>query len=144
MYYMGLCTCIQFAQFSHDDCENMCTWSYYHNQIGRMTHLPLFRVRSWNNGIRCMSLNILIFIHNRHWVWVQYIYRQLEILMKYTWICVKERCHLTTIHVLCILTFKAYSLTVSYISHKIDTTIIITITLNGRNRKTYCHALAAG
>ena len=33
---------------------------YYHHPIGSMTHLPLFRVRSWNNGIRCMSLCILI------------------------------------------------------------------------------------
>ena len=32
--------------------------SYYHNQIGRMTHLPLFRVRSWNNSIRWMSFYI--------------------------------------------------------------------------------------
>ena len=29
--------------------------SYYHNQIGNMNHQPLFRVRSWNNGMRCLS-----------------------------------------------------------------------------------------
>ena len=34
--------CIQINHFSYDDCENMCTLSYYHNQIGSMTHLPLF------------------------------------------------------------------------------------------------------
>ena len=30
------------------------------NQIGSMNYNPLFRVRSWNNGIRCMSFYILI------------------------------------------------------------------------------------
>ena len=30
-----------------------------HHQIGSMNYSPLFRVRSWNNGIRCMSLYIL-------------------------------------------------------------------------------------
>ena len=34
--------------------------SYYHHQIGSMNYYPLFRVRSWNNGIRCMSLYILL------------------------------------------------------------------------------------
>ena len=29
---------------------------HYHQQIRSMTHLPLFRVRSWNNGICYMSL----------------------------------------------------------------------------------------
>ena len=28
--------------------------------IGSMNYYPLFRVRSWNNGMRCMSLYILI------------------------------------------------------------------------------------
>ena len=36
------------------------TLSYCHDQIGSMTHLPLFRVRSWNNDIRCMFFYILI------------------------------------------------------------------------------------
>ena len=48
--------CIQLTHFYFDDCENTCTWSYYHHQIGSMTHLPLFRVRSWQNGMSCMSL----------------------------------------------------------------------------------------
>ena len=34
--------------------------SYYHHQIGNMNYCPLFRVRSWNNGMRCMSLYILM------------------------------------------------------------------------------------
>ena len=32
--------------------------SYYHHQIGSMNYYPLFRVRSWNNGVRCMSFYI--------------------------------------------------------------------------------------
>ena len=44
--------CIQLTHFSFDDCKNTCTLSHYHHhQIGRMTHLPLFRVRSWSNGM---------------------------------------------------------------------------------------------
>ena len=34
--------------------------SYYHHQIGSMNYYPLFRVSSWNNGMRCMSLYILM------------------------------------------------------------------------------------
>ena len=52
--------CIQLTHFSYDDCENICTRSYYHHRIGSMTHLPLFRVRSWKNGMRCMSFYIFI------------------------------------------------------------------------------------
>ena len=33
--------------------------SYYHHQIGGVNYYPLFRVRSWNNGMRCMSFYIL-------------------------------------------------------------------------------------
>ena len=47
---------IQLAHLSYDDYENMCTLSYYHNGIGSRIHLPLFRVKSWSNGIRCMFL----------------------------------------------------------------------------------------
>ena len=35
------------------------TLSYYHHQIGSMIHLSLYRVRSWNNGMCCMSFYIL-------------------------------------------------------------------------------------
>ena len=35
-------------------------FSYYHHQIGSMMPLPLFSVRSWNNGMRCMYFYILI------------------------------------------------------------------------------------
>ena len=33
---------------------------HHHHQIRSMAHLPLFKVRSWNNGMRCMSLYFLI------------------------------------------------------------------------------------
>ena len=40
---------------------------FYHHQIGSMNHYPLFRVRSSNNGMRCMSFCILIEGgHNSH------------------------------------------------------------------------------
>ena len=51
--------CFQFTHFSCDDWENIHTLSHYHHQIGSMYYYPLFRVRSWNNGARCMSFYIL-------------------------------------------------------------------------------------
>ena len=53
--------CTQLMHFFYDDCENMCTISYYHYQIGSMTYLPLFRVRSSNNSMCCMIFCIHIF-----------------------------------------------------------------------------------
>ena len=44
------------TNFPCDDWENVYTLSYYHHQIASMNHYPLLRVRSRNNGIRCMSL----------------------------------------------------------------------------------------
>ena len=52
--------CIQHTNFSDDECENMCTLSYNHQQIVSITHLPLFRIRSWKNWLCHMSL---IFLH---------------------------------------------------------------------------------
>ena len=52
--------CFQFTNFSCDDWENIYTLSYYHHQIGSMNYYPLFRVRSGNNGVCCMSFYILI------------------------------------------------------------------------------------
>ena len=52
--YMGLCIFrlpISLVMF-----KRIYTLSYYHHQIGSMKYFPLFRVRSWNNGLRCMSL----------------------------------------------------------------------------------------
>ena len=51
--------CIQLTHLSYDDCENTRSLSCCHHQVGSMTHSPLFRVRSWNIGMRRMSLNIL-------------------------------------------------------------------------------------
>ena len=49
-------------QFTHFPCnwENIYTLSYYHHQIVSTNHYPLFRIRSWNNGVRCMSFCIRI------------------------------------------------------------------------------------
>ena len=47
--------CFQFTHFPCDDWESI-TLSYHHHQIRSMNYYPLFRVRSWNNGICCMSL----------------------------------------------------------------------------------------
>ena len=58
VHNMGLC---EFSlPISLVMTERIYTWSYYHHQIGSMNYYPLFRVRSWNNGMRCMSLYILI------------------------------------------------------------------------------------
>ena len=55
-----------------DDWENIYTLSYYHHQIGSMNYYPLFRVRSWNNGMRCMSFYILTMRVNRMvWQWAE-------------------------------------------------------------------------
>ena len=51
--------CIQLTNQSYDDCKNTCTLSYYH-QIGSITHLPLFIVRSWSNGMPCISFYVLM------------------------------------------------------------------------------------
>ena len=48
--------CVFSLPFPFDDWENTYTLSYHHHQIGSMNYYPLFRVRSWNNGLRCMSL----------------------------------------------------------------------------------------
>ena len=61
--------CFQFTHSLCDDWENIYTLSYYHHQIGIMNYYPLFRVRSWNNGMRCMSFYILIDIYWWPWLW---------------------------------------------------------------------------
>ena len=57
--------CFQFTHFLCDDWDNIYTLSYYHHQIGCINYYPLFRVRSWNNGMRCMSFYILTKHSNR-------------------------------------------------------------------------------
>ena len=46
--------------FPCDDWENKYTLSYCHHQIRSMNYYPLLRVRSWNNGVHCMSFYILM------------------------------------------------------------------------------------
>ena len=46
--------------FPCDDWEDIYTLSDNHHQIASMNYYPLFRVRSWNNCVRCMSFCILI------------------------------------------------------------------------------------
>ena len=43
----------------------ICVYSYFalsycHHQFGNMNHSQLFRVTTWNNGMRCISCNVLI------------------------------------------------------------------------------------
>ena len=54
-YKIGGAIYFQFTHFSCDDWENIYTLSYYHHQIGSMNYYSLFRVRSWNNCVGCMS-----------------------------------------------------------------------------------------
>ena len=60
--YYTICgaVCFQFTLFLCDDWENIYTLSYHHHQIGSMNYYPLFRVRSWNNGMSCLSTFLLI------------------------------------------------------------------------------------
>ena len=60
--------CFQFTHFSCDDWENIYTLFYFHHEIGSMNYYPLFRVRSWNNGVRCMSFYIL-FNESHTYIW---------------------------------------------------------------------------
>ena len=77
--YMGLCVFI--FPISLVMIERMYTLSYYHLQIGSMNYYPLFRARSWNNGMPCMYLYILrcmfiinggskdIWLYITIWIW---------------------------------------------------------------------------
>ena len=56
--YMGLC--VFSLPISLVMIERISILSYYNHQIGSMNYYPLFRVTSWNNGMRYMSLYILI------------------------------------------------------------------------------------
>ena len=58
--------CFQFTHSSCDDWDNIYTLPYYHHQIESMNNYPLFTVRSWNNGVRCMYIYILTNIKMRH------------------------------------------------------------------------------
>ena len=65
--------CFQFTNFPCYDWENIYiyTLSYYHHQIGSMNYYPFFRLRSWKNGVRCMSFcirMILMVVWNAKWL----------------------------------------------------------------------------
>ena len=47
---------VQFTHSHCDDWENIYTLFYHHHQIGSVNYYPLFRTRSWNNGVCCVSL----------------------------------------------------------------------------------------
>ena len=51
--------CFQFTHFPCDDRENI-HFILLSSSIGSMNYYPLFRVRSWNNGMSCMSLSIFL------------------------------------------------------------------------------------
>ena len=52
----------QFTHFPCDDLDNIYTLSFYYHHIGSMNYHPLFKFRSWNNLVRCMSFYILMII----------------------------------------------------------------------------------
>ena len=66
IYILGLC--VFSLPFSLVMIERIYTLSYYHHQIGSMNYYPLSRFRSWNNGMRCMSLCILTMTPQRRGV----------------------------------------------------------------------------
>ena len=80
--------CFQFNHFFCDDWENIYTLSYHHHQIGSMNYYPLFRARSWNNGMRCMSFYILMIgneavtMHERR---LSMISKRVVFIYKYFW-----------------------------------------------------------
>ena len=55
--YMGMC--VFSLPISLVMIEMIYTLSYYHHQIRSMNYYPLFRARSSNNGMRCMSIFLL-------------------------------------------------------------------------------------
>ena len=61
--YVGLCV-FSLPTPPCDDRENIYTLSFYYHQIGSTNYYPLFRVRSWNNGVRCMSFYILLKVYS--------------------------------------------------------------------------------
>ena len=58
LQYMGLC--VFTLPIPLVMIERIYNLSYHHHQIGSMIYYPLFGVRSWNNGMRCMFLYILL------------------------------------------------------------------------------------
>ena len=63
-YTICWAVCFQFTHFLCDDWENIYNLSYHHHQIGSLSYYPLFRVRSWDSGMHCMSFHILILLNH--------------------------------------------------------------------------------
>ena len=66
--------CIQLTHLSYADCENMCTLFNYHHEIGIMTNLPLYRVRSWEKMVCVVYPSIFLYHISRHIVPYQMLY----------------------------------------------------------------------
>ena len=63
--YMGLC--VFSLPISLVMTEMKYTLSYNYHQIQSMNYYPLFRARSWNNGMRCMYILLLYyFLDSQH------------------------------------------------------------------------------
>ena len=89
--------CFQFTHFLMMIEMIYILLSYYHHQIGNMNYYPLFRVRSWNNGVRCMSFYILMSNTKRQpSVTIIQISSELNNLVALT--CYNKLHHNTTIH----------------------------------------------
>ena len=101
--YMGLC--VFSLPNSPVMIVRMCTLSYHHHPTGSMNREPLFRVRSWNNGMRCMSYYVLISWHVTHhdpWrssthdISSVYVYRGNLICRKLYECCISDHSHAMT------------------------------------------------
>ena len=63
--HMGLCVFSLPISLGVIERIYIYTLSYYHHQIGSTNYRPSFMVRSWKNGMRCMSRYILIICTSR-------------------------------------------------------------------------------
>ena len=54
------------------DCENIRTSYYYHHEIKKMNYEPPSSIKSWNNGMRCMSCCFLIHGNSVMYFYVSY------------------------------------------------------------------------
>ena len=63
--YMGLCVSVYPFPLWWLREYTLCLIIIIKSEVWTMSYYPLCRVRSWNNGIRCMSLYILLDEENR-------------------------------------------------------------------------------
>ena len=62
-YSVYRAVCFQFTKIPSWWLKEYIALSYYHHQIGSMNYYLLFRVRPWNNSMRCISLYILMCLY---------------------------------------------------------------------------------